>query len=194
MDFLSAAKTAGFAPPADMFASGLRYLQKMVGREPSNLSEARTLAYGIYVLTREGVVTTNYILNLRDYLDNHHADAWQNDVTGVYVAGALKLLHKDKDADDLIAAYKIDKGSTRDYDDFCQPLGSNAQYIAVLAHAFPERLKKISGQEFEQILQPIGRGEFNTLSADYAASALNSYSHMLAQKLPDLSIASIQRD
>src|SRR2546429_8977036 len=101
MDFLSAAKTAGFAPPADMSASGLRYLQKMVGREPSNLSEARTLAYGIYVLTREGVVTTNYILNLRDYLDNHQADAWQNDVTGVYLAGALKLLHKDKDADDL---------------------------------------------------------------------------------------------
>ena len=133
MDFLSAAKTAGFAPPADMFASGLRYLQKMVAREPSTLADARTVAYGIYVLTREGVVTTNYILNLRDYLDKHHADKWRNDVTGVYLAGALKLLHKDKEAEELIAAYKIDKGSARDYDDFCQPLGANAQYIAILA-------------------------------------------------------------
>ncbi|PYI97786.1 MAG: hypothetical protein DME98_07055 [Verrucomicrobia bacterium] len=194
MDFLSAAKTAGFAPPADMFASGLRYLQKMVGREPSTLADARTVAYAIYVLTREGVVTTNYILNLRDYLEQHQTDLWENDITGVYLAGALKLLHKDKDAEDLIAAYKIDKGSTRDYDDFCQPLGSNAQYIAVLARAFPERLKKISGQEFEQILQPIGRGEFNTLSAAYAVSALKSYSHMIAKKLPDLSIAEIHRD
>jgi uncharacterized protein YfaS (alpha-2-macroglobulin family) len=194
MDFLSAAKTAGFAPPADMFASGLRYLQKMVGREPSTLADARAVAYGIYVLTREGVVTTNYILNLRDYLDQHQTDVWQNDVTGVYLAGALKLLHKDKEAEELIAAYKIDKKSTRDYDDFCQPLGSNAQYIAVLAHAFPARLKKISGEEFEQILQPIGRGEFNTLSAAYAVSALKSYSHMIAQKLPELSIAEIHRD
>src|SRR5438874_5120986 len=194
MDFLSTAKTAGFAPPADMFASGLRYLQKMVAREPTTLPEARSVAYAIYILTREGVVTTNYILNLRDYLEQHQTDLWKNDITGVYLAGALKLLHKDKDADDLIAAYKIDKGSTRDYDDFCQPLGSNAQYIAVLAHAFPERLKKISGQEFEQILQPIGRGEFNTLSAAYAVSALKSYSHMIAQKLPDLSIAEIHRD
>jgi uncharacterized protein YfaS (alpha-2-macroglobulin family) len=194
MDFLSAAKTAGFAPPADMFASGLRYLQKMVGREPSTLADARTVAYGIYVLTREGVVTTNYILNLRDYLDQHQTDVWKNDVTGVYLAGALKLLHKDKQAEDLIAAYKIDKRSTRDYDDFCQPLGSNAQYIAILAHAFPARLKKISAQEFEQILQPIGRGEFNTLSAAYAVSALKSYSHMIAQKLPELSIAEIHRD
>jgi uncharacterized protein YfaS (alpha-2-macroglobulin family) len=194
MDFLSAAKTAGFAPPADMFASGLRYLQKMVGREPSTLADARTVAYGIYVLTREGVVTTNYILNLRDYLDQHQTDVWQNDVTGVYLAGALKLLHKDKDAEDLIAAYKVDKGSSREYDDFCQPLGSDAQYIAILAHAFPERLKKISGAEFEQTLQPIGRGEFNTLSAAYAVSALKSYSHMIAQRLPELSIAEIHRD
>jgi hypothetical protein len=194
MDFLSTAKTAGFAPPADMFASGLRYLQKMVGREPSTLADARTVAYAIYVLTREGVVTTNYILNLRDYLEQHQTDLWENDITGVYLAGALKLLHKDKDAEDLIAAYKIDKGSSRDYDDFCQPLGSNAQYIAVLARAFPERLKKISGQEFEQILQPIGRGEFNTLSAAYAVSALKSYSHMIAKKLPDLSIAEVHRD
>jgi uncharacterized protein YfaS (alpha-2-macroglobulin family) len=194
MDFLSAAKAAGFAPPADMFASGLRYLQKMVGREPSTLAEARTVAYGIYVLTREGVVTTNYILNLRDYLEQHQADVWKNDITGVYLAGALKLLHKDEDAEDLIAAYKIDKETTREYDDFCQPLGSNAQYIAILAHAFPERLKKISAEEFEQILQPIGRSEFNTLSAAYAVSALKSYSHMIAKKLPDLSIAEIRRD
>ena len=194
MDFLSAAKTAGFAPQADMFASGLRYLQKMVARDPSSLPEARTIAYGIYVLTREGVVTTNYILNLRDYLDQHQTEIWQNDLTGVYLAGALKLLHKDKDAEDLIAAYKISEGSGREYDDFCQPLGVNAQYIAVLARAFPERLKKISGAEFEQILQPIGRGEFNTLSAAYAVSALKSYSQMIAQKLPVLSIAEIHRD
>ena len=194
MDFLSAAKAAGFAPPADMFASGLRYLQKMVGREPSTLADARTVAYGIYVLTREGVVTTNYILNLRDYLEQHQADVWENDITGVYLAGALKVLHKDEDAEDLIAAYKIDKRSTREYDDFCQPLGSNAQYIAILAHAFPERLKKISAEEFEQVLQPIGRSEFNTLSAAYAVSALKSYSHMIANKLPDLSITEIHRD
>src|SRR5881296_2972579 len=194
MDFLSAAKTAGFAPPADMSASGLRYLQKMVAREPSSLAEARTVAYGIYVLTREGVVTTNYVLNLQDYLDQHQTDIWQNDVTGVCLAGALKLLHKDKEAEDLIAAYKIANDSSGDYDDFCQPLGANAQYIAILARAFPDRLKKISAAEFEHILQPIGRGEFNTLSAAYAVSALKSYSHAIAQTLPVLSIAEIHRD
>ena len=36
---------------------------------PGNLEEERTVAYAIYLLTREEVITTNYILNLRDYLD-----------------------------------------------------------------------------------------------------------------------------
>ena len=194
MHFQSEAKAAGFPPPADMFASGLRFLQKMVAREPSNLSEARTVAYGIYVLTREGVITTNYILNLRDYLDKNHAGKWENDLTGVYLAGALKLLHKDKDAEDLIGKFKMDNHVEREYDDFYQPLGANAQYIAVLGHDFPARLKKISAQQFEQILQPIGDGMFNTLSAAYAVQALKSYSRAIAGNLPALTIAEVHAD
>ena len=90
-----------------MFTSGLRNLQKMVVQEPRDLSDARTIAYAIYILTREGVITTNYILNLQDYLDKHQRNAWQNDLTGVYLAGALHSLHKDGDAEKLIAHYRI---------------------------------------------------------------------------------------
>ena len=194
MDFLSEAKAAGFPPPADMFASGLRNLQKMVARQPSDIIDARRVAYAIYVLTREGVITTNYILNLRDYLDKNHEDEWQNDLTGVYLAGAFKLLHKDKDAESLIEKFKIDNKTKREYDDFCQPLGANSQYVSVVARQFPARLKKISAAEFEQILRPIGDGEFNTLSAAYAVQALKAYSHAIAQNLPQLTIAEMHPD
>src|SRR5205807_10367026 len=119
MDFLSESKAAGFAPPPDMFANGLRNLQKMVGRQPSSLAEARTVAYAIYILTREGVISTNYILNLRDYLEKNEKDQWQNDITGVYLAGALHLLHKDNDAERLIDNYKLGSRKTTIRDDFC---------------------------------------------------------------------------
>jgi uncharacterized protein YfaS (alpha-2-macroglobulin family) len=194
MDFLCEAKAAGFPPPADMFASGLRNLQKMVARQPSDLIDARRQAYAIYVLTREGVITTNYILNLRDYLDKKHEDEWQNDLTGVYLAGALKLLHKDKDAESLIGQFKIDNKTKREYDDFCQPLGANSQYVSVVARQFPARLKRISATEFEQILKPIGDGDFNTLSAAYAVQALKAYSHAIAQNLPQLTMAEVHAD
>jgi uncharacterized protein YfaS (alpha-2-macroglobulin family) len=194
MHFLSESKAAGFPAPADMFAGGLRFLQKMVAQEPSNLSEARTLAYGIYVLTHEGVITTNYILNLRDYLDKNYQGKWENDLTGIYLAGALKLLHKDNDAEDLIDQFKIDNRGAGDSDDFCQPLGTNSQYIAVLGREFPSRLRKISTEQFGQILQPIGHGDFNTLSAAYAVQALKTYSHAVAQDRPTLAVAEVDSD
>jgi uncharacterized protein YfaS (alpha-2-macroglobulin family) len=177
-----------------MFANGLLNLQKMVAREPANFAEARTVAYAIYILTREGVITTNYILNLRDYLDKHESNHWQNDIAGVYLAGALHLLHKDSDAERLIDNYKIDNHKTMEHDDFFQPLGTDSQYIAVLTREFPARIRKISTEQFENILKPIGDGHFNTLSSAYAVRALKAYSHAVAQNPPELSIAELRKD
>ncbi|MGE5208907.1 MAG: hypothetical protein ACM3KL_06185, partial [Alphaproteobacteria bacterium] len=193
MDFLTESKAAGFVPPADMFASGLRNLQKMVTRDPKNLAEARTVAYGIYILTREGVITTNYILNLRDYLEKNAKNQWQDDITGVYLAGALHLLHKDSEAERLINSYKIDSRKAVARDDFCQPLGTNSQYIAVIAREFPARLRKISAEQFQNVLKPIGEGDFNTLSSAYAVRALKAYSHSVAQNPPELTIAEVSK-
>jgi uncharacterized protein YfaS (alpha-2-macroglobulin family) len=192
MDFLSQAKAAEFPPPSEMFTTGLRNLQTIAGREPSTLADARTVAYAIYVLTREGVVTTNYILNLRDYLDKHRAQDWPKDLTGVYLAGALKLLHQDEEAERLISKYRLGEGA--EFDDFCQPLGADSQYVAVLARHFPARLRQISAKEFEKVSRPIGKGQFNTLSAAYAVAALKAYSQVVAQNLPELSIAELREN
>ncbi len=194
MDFLSESKAAGFVPPADMFAIGMRNLQKMVSRDPKHFTEARTLAYGIYILTREGVITTNYILNLRDYLEKNAKDQWENDIAGVYLAGALHLLHKDSEAERLIDSYKIDNRKTVARDDFCQPLGMNSQYLAVIAREFPARLRKISAEQFQNVLTPIREGNFNTLSSAYAVRALKVYSHSVAQNPPTLTISEIAKD
>ena len=193
MHFLIEAKASGFAPPAEMLAGGIRYLQAMVSKEPSNLDEARTVAYAIYLLSREGVVTTNYIINLREYLDKNHAKEWKNDMTGVYLAGALHILKKEEEAAKLVSAYRIGQLDREKINDFYQPLGADSQYVAVLAREFPDRLKKIPATEFEKVLKPIGDGTFNTLSAAYAVLALKSYARLVAQHPPDLTIAELDK-
>ncbi|PZR71784.1 MAG: alpha-2-macroglobulin [Chthoniobacterales bacterium] len=193
MHFLIEAKAAGFAPPPEMFTSGLRNLQAMVAKEPGGLDDARTVAYAIYLLSREGVVTTNYILNLRDYLDKNFEKTWAQDLTGVYLAGALHILKKEDEAGKLIARYKIGQHDKREITDFYQPLGADSQYIAILAREFPARLKKLSAPEFENILKPVSEGSFNTLSAAYAVLALKSYSQMVAQNPPELTIEEIDK-
>jgi uncharacterized protein YfaS (alpha-2-macroglobulin family) len=193
MHFLIEAKAAGFAPPAEMFASGLRNLQAMVAKEPQDLDDARRIAYAIYLLSREGVVTTNYIINLRDYLDKNHAKEWKADLTGVYLAGALHILKKDEEATKLIAAYRIGQFDKKQLNDFYQPLGADSQYVAILAREFPDRLKKLPATEFEKVLKPIGEGTFNTLSAAYAVLALKSYARVVAQHPPELSIVELDK-
>jgi len=193
MHFLIEAKAAGFAPPAEMFASGLRNLQVMVAKEPQDLDDARRIAYAIYLLSREGVVTTNYIINLRDYLDKNHGTEWKSDLTGVYLAGALHILKKEDEATKLIAAYRIGQFDKKQLNDFYQPLGADSQYVAILSREFPDRLKKLPATEFEKVLKPIGEGQFNTLSAAYAVLALKSYARVVAQHPPELSIVELDK-
>lgn len=192
--FLAEAREAGFAPPEDVFQSALKNLQRMVVLEPHSLGEARTLAYAVYLLTREGIVTTNYIVNLRDSLEKTQKGLWQNDLTGVYIAASLALLKDDAKAGELIGAYRMGAQNARDFrrwDMFYQPFGADAQYVAILARHFPDRLKGLTAEQFQAILSPIAEGRFNTLTAAYAVAALKSYSRHLAANPPALGVSEI---
>ena len=69
----------------------------------------------------------------------------------------------------------------------------NSQYIAVIAREFPARLRKISAEQFQNILKPIGDSDFNTLSSAYAVRALKAYSHTIAQNPPELTVTELRK-
>ncbi|MHA3774309.1 alpha-2-macroglobulin [Verrucomicrobiota bacterium sgz303538] len=191
MHFLIEAKDAGFMPPSNVLQSGLRRLQQLVISEPHNLREARVIAYAIYLLTREGVITTNYILNLRDYLDKSFEKQWPTDLTSVYLAGSWALLKKSDEAQRLIEGYRLSIYDSRETWDFYSPLIADSQYVAMLARHFPAMLDRISPTSFQAIVKPIGEGRFNTLSAAYAVLALKSYSQHLAKNAPELGMSEV---
>jgi uncharacterized repeat protein (TIGR01451 family) len=197
LDFLSVyvtqllveAKAAGFPPPADLLASALRNLARMAGEErPNTLQQARVQAWAIYLLTREGAVTTNFLVNLRDTLEHEFAPAWRGDLTAVYLAGALELLQQDAEARKLVVGYKCGRGCEGD---FMDGLAADAAYVAILGRHFPDLLRKLPSGEFEKVLTPIQRGHFSTLSAAMAVLALKSYSATVAQSGAQLGIAEL---
>jgi alpha-2-macroglobulin len=195
MDFLIEAKASGFMPPADEFQNGLRFLQKMAAAPPQDLEQARIVAYAIYLVTREQVITTNYILNLEDYLDKNFPKKWQDDLTGVYLAGALSMLKKDAEAQKLIDAYHMGDPDRRGgWCDFYDALGADSQYVEIVSRHFPGVLQRTTPKDFEAITRPIDEGDFDTLTAAYAIIALKSYSEHMAQNQPPLSITEIGKD
>ncbi|HEX4083789.1 MAG TPA: alpha-2-macroglobulin family protein, partial [Chthoniobacteraceae bacterium] len=190
MHFLIEARDAGFDPPVDMYQLGIRRLQRMVALTPANLEEERTEAYAIYLLTREEIITTNYVLNLRDYLERSpQKDTWKSDITGTYLAAAYALLKKDDEANELIRAYRFGEPGKNYWYDYYTRLGMDAQYFALVSRYFPDLLNHFTAADFRHVTDPIQRGDFNTLSAAYAVLALKAYSHHLELNPRALSIS-----
>ncbi|MBS0659007.1 MAG: alpha-2-macroglobulin [Verrucomicrobia bacterium] len=187
--FLLEAKAAGFAPPEDLLQRALGCLRQLVAREPTSLRDARHLAAAIHLLTREGVVTTNYVLNLRDWLTRRFPDgSWQRDLAAVHLAAALALLKKSDEAGKLIAQYRLGAAPSSERWDFHSSLVADAQYAAVLAAHFPALLQAWKAEDLECLVKPISTLQYNTYSAAYAVLALRAYARLVKAAPPVLAI------
>lgn len=175
LHFLTEAKERGYAVPQDMLDKGLGYLRSIAQREPDSLSQARERAYAIYVLTRNGQVTTNYLNLQRTALDKDYAKVWKTDLTGAYLASAYKLLKQDRQADSLIGESRFGQAQQVDYGYFYDGLVRDAQLLYLMARHFPERLPELKASAIEAIVNPVAEGRFSTLSSAYTILALDAY-------------------
>lgn len=175
LHFLTEAKERGYAVPQDLLDKGLNYLRSIVRNDPDNLAQARERAYAIYVLTRNGQVTTNYLNQQRTALDRDYAKVWKTDLTGAYLASAYKLLKQERQADSLIGESRFGQAQQIDYGYFYDGLVRDAQLLYLLARHFPERLPDLKASAIEAIVNPVAEGRFSTLSSAYTILALDAY-------------------
>mgnify|MGYP001817137077 CR=1 FL=1 len=174
MHFFTDAHDLGLSVPRDMLKSGLGYLQQLAAYEVSTLEEARLRAYAIYVLTRNGTVTTNYLTNLHEYLDDDHTDDWRADLTAAYMAASYEILKQATLGARLIGGYEMGAGDEM-VSDFDTRLGRDAQYVYLLARHFPDRLDDVDAAAIHDLVAPVMQNRFNTLSSAYTILALGAY-------------------
>lgn len=189
MHFLTDAKELGYPVPEDVLRRGLDYLLS-VARNPSSSPEAaRVRAYAIYILTRNQIVTSNYLIDLHKELETRYKREWMNDITSTYMAASFHLLKNRKMQEQVFDGFRF--GTEKDYlsSDFDGRLNQDAQYIYLLARHFPEQLEdKVSGESIMAIVKPLNRGEYNTLSASYSMLALGAYTRHFKGAASDTSI------
>jgi len=182
LHYMQLAREKHLPVPDETFRRAQAYVTTMVNHSPSSLDEARVEAYGIYVLTRAGVVTANYLPNLLQYLETYQKDTWHNDLTAVYIAGAYRLMQLKPEADKLISDFTLgdpkywSEHNHYWYDnDFYNSLNRYAQYLTVVSDNFPDLLPKLDRNILFRVANFIGEGSFNTLSSSYAIMALSAY-------------------
>ncbi len=172
MLFLAEARERRYAVPADMLASGNRWLQDFAATEGESLADERVRAQAIYLLTRQGMVTTNLAGALQKRLDERHAKTWKNDATAAWLGAAYLLMKQERLAGRTVAELKT--GTTTKYERYHDPLTRDAQIVFVLAKHFPDRYKDLRATALADLVRPIERGSYNTIGSAYALLALDA--------------------
>src|SRR5207247_553953 len=173
--FLLDAKERGFPVPPEVLSQGVGYLQRLAGSEGASLFDERTRAYAVYLLTRQGVVTTGYATSLERRVQKTYPDAWKQDLTGAFLAASYQLLRQDGHAGSLIGASRFDQKRAADYQFYDDGLTHDAMLLYLIARHFPERMGGLKAQAIDAIVTPIEHGSYNCLSSAYAILALDAY-------------------
>jgi hypothetical protein len=137
----------------------------------------------IYLLTRNGEVTTNDLVHLQEWLQQSEKDRWRSDLVSVYVAATYQLLKKTDEAKSLVSGYRLGGKKPDRHSDFQSPLTLDAQYLYLLANHFPQRLKALQGKGIRELVEPVFGGHYNTIGSAYTMLALGAYSKAVSDEL-----------
>ncbi len=175
-DFLLAFRKAGYTAPADIEIPIFDAIRNIAAQRPNTLSDARINAYAIWVLTREGYATTEYIQNLINTLSNSNSELsyWTEDITALLIASSLRIMRFEVDVDfsDYDYSYKNFKNSS-----FMNVFAAQSLYMRALALSFPEEFtSKNIAQAVEQSLSSFKNGQstFSIAQAIAALATINS--------------------
>lgn len=200
MHFLLEARDRGVSVPGDMLDAGNKYLHQLASDDSlEGLDMLRQRAYAVYLLTRQGNVTTNDLAAVQKRLQEAFPNDWKNDLAAAWLAASYQLLKQDKEANTLIAGPQRELERKQDagnfvYGYYTDPLTRDASVLYVLSKHFPDRARALSPQVMENIAGPLGRNEFNTLSSAMTVLALDAYASANANGLDKLAIDEIHAD
>jgi len=156
-----------------------------------NTDTLRQRAMAIYLLTRFGNITTNYLVDLEQTLAQPAYNKLKNDITYSYIAASFALLKKQILADDYITRYALSENPYAVHSDFHSAVIHDAQHIYLHAKHFTQN---VNSKQVKQLASHINKGKYNTLSAAYTLLAFsavggqqqykNQLITFLANKLP----------
>lgn len=163
--FLVKAKQNGFNVPDNMLKKALEYCEQQASGTPHN-PEDIVPAYAAYVMTLNGTVTTNYLLNLEEYYQKNHAKKWKQSLSASFMAASYRLLQNKAKAQSLYGHYVNGNNTTNNM--------INA-YLA--ATHFGDDTFFTNPDHLENLLKPLMDGDFTTQSAAWSVLALNAVPH-----------------
>jgi uncharacterized protein YfaS (alpha-2-macroglobulin family) len=163
------------------------------------LVQMRQRAYAIYLLTRQGNVTTNDLASVQRRLQEVHPKEWKGDLAAAWLAASYQMLHQDRLAADLMAAPRKLLGrkpadETYAYAEYYDAPIRDATVLYLLSKHFPEQAKALPPETIENLVRPLGKGHYNTLSSGMIILALDAWAKDAGGDVARLSIGAVAAD
>ena len=180
--FLDIAKAAGFDVPKNMISRSIDYMRTFAGTHIDGEFDAATHAFVIYVLTKNGYITTGYIDSFEEYA-NENIKNWQSDLMGAYIATAYKLLKQDNKAFNLASKYRTSTHSRFENNMFRNSVSDNATYAYLMTRFFNDKLNDFA----DTVADYINDGDYSSYTA--ASIILASSGNINSNDISDESIS-----
>ncbi|MGD0915836.1 MAG: alpha-2-macroglobulin [Thermodesulfobacteriota bacterium] len=178
------ARERGFAVPDDMLTNATLFLRQIAAGDGRNLADERNRAYAVYILTRLGNVTTNYLTALQQRMEQRAPKTWKQDLAAAYMASSYQIMKQDKLADAMIGRLNLGLPSVEERKHLgieYAPVGSpyyndavrDAQIIYLLAQHFPQRAAKLTPESLSGLVYALQKGYYHSLSSAYMLLAFD---------------------
>lgn len=175
-DILMEAEQKGLYLEARIKDAFFEKVYESLNRLPYDLESARNQAYGAWVLTQNGVITSSILANLITWLDANVKD-WKQDIIAPIMAASMKLMMQEETADELMKYYKAEAVTAWSWKYGIDALAERALYLTLVTKHFPaQMLGEESQKTLHSMLELIAQKSSPAPSQALAARALMLYS------------------
>ena len=213
-DFLTAyavhimveARERGFSVPDDMLNNATIFLRQMAAGDGRNLADERNRAYAIYLLTRLGNVTTNYLTALQQRMEQRAPKTWKQDLAAAYMAASYQIMKQDKLADAIMSRLSLGSPAVEErkrlgieyapvWSPYYNDAVRDAQIVYLMAYHFPQRAEKLTPESFSAMVVALQKGHYHSLSSAYMLLAIDRIEkHLQGNKTATLRILQFASD
>ena len=173
-DFLTDAQKKDFYVPSSMFTKVLSAVKSIANSYEDDSYSIYLRSYAIYILTKNEIITTNYIESLED--DITRKNYTPTDYEGLYLAASYKMMQQNKKAQNIMS--KIKNKKTFDSSWFYHNnLHYISTYIQLISTYFPERIGEIKSKDVDLLCEYLTNAYYNTYSTAAAIRAFESYAN-----------------
>ncbi|MCG8710636.1 alpha-2-macroglobulin family protein [Brenneria sp. 4F2] len=183
VQYLLEARAAGFALPIGMLEEANASLRELAANPSEDLYMLRLRAWAVYLLTRQGEITTSALASVQNALQQY-PNSWTTDLGALYLASSYRLLRMDDEANALLQPTW--KQMSQAYDqawwtqNYFDPLAQDATRLYLITRHFPEKASSIPPQVLENMLKSLKEERYTTYSSAMSILALESYSTQIA--------------